>query len=155
MPDELIYRVGPQAREPSKSLMGGVMEKDFWSPATRGLKKDSDRFITPSAEAVRVPAHLALPGSLQTKQLHYLHGQLSLGQSCNKQKKSCACEQRVASRVLLCQMSESPSGKREGLQDNATHKKGSLLLTRVRAPAISNAVMRGQRAPSPSCYTNL
>ena len=52
-------------------------------------------------------------------------------------------------------MSESPSGKREGLQDNATCKKGSLLLTRVRAPATSNAVVWGQRAPSPSCYTNL
>ena len=34
-------------------------------------------------------------------------------------------------------MSESLSGKREGLQDNATRKKGSLLLTRVRAPAAS------------------
>ena len=52
-------------------------------------------------------------------------------------------------------MSESPSGKREGLQDNATCKKGSLLLTRVSAPATSNAVVWGQRAPSPSCYTNL
>ena len=52
-------------------------------------------------------------------------------------------------------MSESPSGKREGLQDNAIRKKGSLLLTRVRAPDASNAVVWGQRAPSPSCYTNL
>ena len=34
-------------------------------------------------------------------------------------------------------------------------KQGSLLLTRARAPAASNAVVRGQRAPSPSCYTNL
>ena len=56
---------------------------------------------------------------------------------------------------VLCLMSESPSGKREVFQDNATRKKGSLLLTRVRAPATSNAVVRGQRAPSPSCYTNL
>ena len=47
------------------------------------------------------------------------------------------------------------AGREEGLQDNATHKKGSLLLTRVRAPAASNTVVRGQRAPSPSCYTNL
>ena len=52
-------------------------------------------------------------------------------------------------------MSESPSGKREGFQDSATRKKGSLLLTRVRAPATSNAVVQGQRAPSPSYYTNL
>ena len=56
---------------------------------------------------------------------------------------------------MLCLMSKSPSRKREGLQDNATRKKGSSLLTRVRAPAASNAVVRGQRAPSPSCYTNL
>ena len=56
---------------------------------------------------------------------------------------------------LLCPMSKSPSGKREGLQDNAICKKGSLLLTRVRAPAASNTVVWGQRAPSPSCYTNL
>ena len=56
---------------------------------------------------------------------------------------------------VLCPMSESPSGKREGFQDNATRKKGSLLLTWVRAPAASNAVVWGQRAPSPSCYTNL
>ena len=57
--------------------------------------------------------------------------------------------------IVLCLMSESLSGKRESLQDNATRKKGSLLLTRVRAPATSNAVVWGQRAPSPSCYTNL
>ena len=57
--------------------------------------------------------------------------------------------------IVLCLMSESLSGKREGLQDNATRKKGSLLLTRVRAPATSKAVVWGQRAPSPSCYTNL
>ena len=56
---------------------------------------------------------------------------------------------------MLCPMSESLSGKREGFQDNATRKKGSLLLTRVRAPATSNAVLQGQRAPSPSYYTNL
>ena len=37
---------------------------------------------------------------------------------------------------LLCPMSESLSGKREGFQDNATRIKGKfLLLTRVRVPA--------------------
>ena len=41
-------------------------------------KKDSDRAITPAAEAVHVPAHLALPGSPQAKHLHHLHTQLSL-----------------------------------------------------------------------------
>ena len=35
--------------------------------------------ITPAAEAVCVPAHLAPPGSLQAKQLRHLHAQLSLG----------------------------------------------------------------------------
>ena len=57
--------------------------------------------------------------------------------------------------LLLCPMSESPSGKREGFQDNATRKKGNLLLTRVRAPAASNAVVQGQRALSPSCFPNV
>ena len=50
---------------------------------------------------------------------------------------------------MSCPMSESPSGKREGLQDNATRKKGSLLLTGVRAPATSNAVVRGSESPEP------
>ena len=31
-------------------------------PATRGSRKDSDRAVTPAAEAVRVPAHLAPQG---------------------------------------------------------------------------------------------
>ena len=58
------------------------------------LKKDSDRAMTPVAEAVRVPAHLVLPGSLQVKQLCHLHAQCSLGQSCRRQKKVlCLCEQ--------------------------------------------------------------
>ena len=34
---------------------------------------------------------------------------------------------------MFCPMSESLSGKREGFQDNAIHKKESLFLTRVRA----------------------
>ena len=51
------------------------------------LKKDSDRAITPAMEAVCVPAHLALPGSPQAKQLHHLHAHLSLGQSCHRQNK--------------------------------------------------------------------
>ena len=50
-------------------------------------KKDSDRSITLVMEAVCVPAHLALPRSPQAKQLYHLHAQLSLGQSCHRQKK--------------------------------------------------------------------
>ena len=84
--------------------MGRATEKDWPKrPSDRQLqdarKKDSDRAITPEAEAVRVPAHLAPPGSLQAKQLHHLHAQLSLGQSCHRQKKkkkSCIYVQRVA-----------------------------------------------------------
>ena len=55
-------------------------------PATRGLKKDSERAITLVVEAVRVPAHLVPPGSPLPKQLRHLHAQLSLGQSCRRQK---------------------------------------------------------------------
>ena len=53
--------------------------------ATRGWKKDSDRAMTPAAEAVRVPAHLVLPGSPQVKKLYHIHDQLSLGKSCKKE----------------------------------------------------------------------
>ena len=45
-------REGPQAREPCKCLNGQsyrerLAEEAFWLPATRGMKKDSDRAITP------------------------------------------------------------------------------------------------------------
>ena len=36
-----------------------LAKQAFWSPATRGSKKDSDRDITPVAEAVHVPASQA------------------------------------------------------------------------------------------------
>ena len=68
-------------------------------PTTKGLKKDSDRAITPAVEAVHVPAHLELPGSTQAKQPCHLHAQPSLGQSCHRQKKSCVYACRVASVV--------------------------------------------------------
>ena len=63
-----------------------LVKEIFRSPATRGLKKDSARAITPVAEAVHVPALLTLPGSPQAKQLHHPHTQPSLGQSCHKLK---------------------------------------------------------------------
>ena len=63
--------------------------------ATRGLKKDSNRTITPAVEVVCVPAHLALPGSPQAKQLYHLHAELSLGQCCHRQKKTCVHVCRV------------------------------------------------------------
>ena len=65
-------------------------------------KKDSDRTITPVMEAVCVPAHLVPPGSSQAKQLCHLHAQLSLGQSCHRQKKVLhLCVQGRFSRVKL------------------------------------------------------
>ena len=96
-------REGPQAREPSKcpnrqSYGERLAKETFWSPATRGSKKDSDRAITPAMEAVCVPAHLALPASPQAKQLYHLHNQLSLGQSCHRGgKKACVYAHRVDS----------------------------------------------------------
>ena len=61
-----------------------LAKEAFWSPATRGLKKDSDRTITPVADAVRVLALLALPRSPEAKQLYHFHAQLSLGQNCHR-----------------------------------------------------------------------
>ena len=97
---------GPQAREPSNCLNGRATEKDWPKKpsdhqATRGSKKDSDRPITPAAEAVHVPVHLAPPGSPQAKQLHHLHTQLSLGQSCHRQKVLCLCAQGHFGQVQL------------------------------------------------------
>ena len=69
--------------------MGGaerLAKETFRSPAARGSKKESDRAIPAAAEAVRVPAHLAPPGSPQAKQLRSLHAHLSPGQSCHRQK---------------------------------------------------------------------
>ena len=74
MPDAPNNREGPQAREPFKCLNRQScgerqVQEVFCSPVTRGSKKDSDRAITPAAEAIHVPAHLAPPGSLQAKQM--------------------------------------------------------------------------------------
>ena len=82
----------------------GGMEKDWPKrPSGRQLqdtgKKDSARAITPEAEAVHVAAHLSSPGSPKAKQLQHLHAQLSLGQSCHRQKKSLIYARRVASVV--------------------------------------------------------
>ena len=56
------------------------------------------------AEALRVPAYLVPPGSPQAKQLCHLHAQLSLGQSCHRQKKSLAsmCTGSLRSCPTLC-----------------------------------------------------
>ena len=90
------WRSEQQRKTPGKRRLA---EEAFWPPATRGSIKDPDRAITPAAEAVRVPAHLAPPGSPQAKQLYLLHAQLSLGHCCQRQKKSCTYAHRVASVV--------------------------------------------------------
>ena len=57
---------------------------------------------------------------------------------------------------LFCPMSESLSRKREGFQDNEIHKKGSLLLTRVRAFCRNQRNGAGSaKALSRGCYLNL
>ena len=61
----------------------------------------SDRAVTPAAEAVCVPEHLALPGFLQAKQLLHLHTQLSLGQSCHRQKKKKKKKERKKKKSLV------------------------------------------------------
>ena len=70
-------------------------------------------------EPVCVPEHLAPPGYPQVKQLCHLHTQLSLGQSCHRQKKKvCLCAQGHFSPVRLfvtlwtvaCQASLSERG---------------------------------------------
>ena len=85
--------------------------------------------ITPTTETVCVPAQLGPPGSPQAKQLHHLHAQLSLGQSCDRKKKknSCVHAHRVVSVLsnslqscrlwparLLCQRDCSP-GRNTGV----------------------------------------
>ena len=53
-------------------------------------------------------------------------------------------------------MSKSLSGKREGFQDNAIHKKGSLLLTQVGAFCRDQRSGAGsEKALSRGCYPNL
>ena len=75
-------------------------QEAFRLPATRGLKKDSDRAITPVAEAVDVSEDLAPPESPQPKQLYHLHTQPSMGQSYHWQI-LCLCIQDHSGRVQL------------------------------------------------------
>jgi len=104
-------------RIPLSAWTGGSYRKRlakeaFWSPATRGSKKDSDRAITSAAEAVCVPAHLAPPASLQAKQLHHLHAQLSVEHSCHRQKKKnhFGSVRLFAALYVACQASLSERG---------------------------------------------
>ena len=89
MPDVLSNTEGPQEGSPlslnGRSYRARPTKEAFRSPATRGSEKDCDGAVTPAAEAARVPAHLALPGSLQAELLRHLHARLSVGQSCHRQ----------------------------------------------------------------------
>ena len=81
---------------PLSTWMGRATEKDWpKTPSDSQLpeakKKDSDRTTAPTAEAVCVPAHLMPPGSPRPEQLRHLHTQLSLAQSCHRQKKKILC----------------------------------------------------------------
>ena len=54
---------------------------------------------------------------------------------------------------MFCLMSESPSGKREGFQDNAIRKKGSLILTRARAFCRNQHSGAGsEKSPEPQLF---
>ena len=67
------------------------MEKDWPKRPPDGQLQEARKKTviesTTAAEAVRVPAYLAPPRSVQAKQLHHLHASLSLGQSCYGQIK--------------------------------------------------------------------
>ena len=142
MPDMLIYRVGPQLGGPSMCLMCQTTERDpgqgsplsawralcqlwrkteaFWSSATWGSKKDSDRAITPAAEAVCVPAHLVHQGPSIQAATPPSHLPLT-GAGLPQAKKSCVSAHGFSSVVsnslqpcglwparLLCQGGGSP-----------------------------------------------
>ena len=63
----------------------------------------------------------------------------------------------VTSWTMFCLMSESPSGKREGFQGNATCKKKGKFITDSSQGSChaSNTVVRDQRALSGGGYPNL
>ena len=116
------------------------------SPLYRKLSSVPDTFLLHSRAS---DSHWTFLSCLSTSAIIYL-SPLSCKSSFLPVKGSWMSPQ------MLCPMSESPSGKRESFPDNTTlKKKGSLLLTQARVSAASNAVVQGQRAPSPSCYTNL
>ena len=64
----------------------------FWSPATKGSKKDSDRTITPAREAVSLHTWRC-QGARKPSSCTHLHAQPSLKQSCHRQKVLSLCTQ--------------------------------------------------------------
>ena len=92
-----------------------LAKEAFWSPATRGSRKDFDRAITPVAEAVCVTAQtcpctlgpVRVPAS---QAADHLHAQLSPGQSCHRQKKVWPlCAQGHFGSVQLCDPVDWPA----------------------------------------------
>ena len=58
--------------------------------------------------------------------------------------------------LMLCPMSESLSGKREGFQDNATCKIGKFITDSSQGFChIPHSGAGSEKAPSPRCYINL
>ena len=68
----------------------------------RGSETDSDRAITPVAEALCVPAHLAPLGSLQAKKPCHLHTQLAGAELTQAEKVLHLCAQGHFGCVRLC-----------------------------------------------------
>ena len=93
-----------QRRTPGKGAlsvwMGGATKKDWPKrPSDCQLQRLEKRLWeghTSCSGGSSCPCTLVMPGSPQAKQLHLLHGQLSLGQSCHRQE-SCVYVLRVTS----------------------------------------------------------
>ena len=78
------HRRAPLAREPSKGLnrqsyRERLAKRPSDSQPQGGLKKDSDRAVTPAVEAVCIPARLAWPSSCTTFTLNSHQGRAATG----------------------------------------------------------------------------
>ena len=129
----------PQSRQPSSVLAGLGLAPAGTSnpfPLYRKLSPAPDTFLLLSRAS---DLHWTFLSCLGTGAIIY-PSPLSWKCSLSPVKGSRTSPQ------MLCPMSECLNGKREGFQDNATHtKNGSLLLTRVRAPAVCPAQWYGVR----------
>ena len=138
----------PQSRLPSSASTGlgltpaGRLERLIRSPLYRKLSSAPDTFLLPRRAS---DLHWASLSCLSTGAIIY-HSPLSCKHSFLPVKGSRMSPQ------MFCPMSESPSGKREGFQDNATHthtkkKTGSLLLTRATAFCCNHRSGAGSESP--------
>ena len=110
-------------------------------------QKKTDRAITLVAEAVHVPAHLVRPGSPPAKELCHLHIQLSLGQSCHRQKKSCIYARSV---TLIVSKSLQPCRLWQAKQLCHLHAPLSLGQSCHRPKRISRLYMQGSLQSCPT-----